>query len=83
MSASGMPIISTYHCDIPEVVVDGESGLLVPERDVDALAERLEYLVNHPEKWEEMGRAGRQHIEAEYDVRKQVPKLEKLYAKAL
>jgi colanic acid/amylovoran biosynthesis glycosyltransferase len=40
-SASGMPVISTLHCDIPEVILDGESGYLVPERDVDGLRKLL------------------------------------------
>ena len=79
MSAFGMPIVSTLHCDIPEVILDGESGYLVPERDTDALADRLDYLVTHSERWEEMGRAGRQHIEQEYDGKKQALKLEKIY----
>lgn len=79
MSAAGMPILSTTHCDIPEVVLDGESGFLVPERDVEALAERLEFLLLHPELWPEMGRRGREHVEKEYDVVKQVEKLEGLY----
>jgi colanic acid/amylovoran biosynthesis glycosyltransferase len=79
MSAFGMPIVSTLHCDIPEVILDGKSGFLVPEKDADALSAQLEYLVTHPEKWEEMGRAGRKHIEQEYDAKKQALKLEKIY----
>jgi colanic acid/amylovoran biosynthesis glycosyltransferase len=65
-----LPVISTFHSGIPEVVLDGESGFLVPERDVDALTKKLEYLVVHPEIWPEMGRAGRKCIELRYDVRK-------------
>jgi colanic acid/amylovoran biosynthesis glycosyltransferase len=80
MSAFGMPIVSTLHCDIPEVILDGKSGFLVPEKDADALSAQLEYLVTHPEQWEEMGRAGRAHIEQEYDAKKQGLKLEKIYA---
>ena len=79
MSAYGMPIISTFHCDIPEVIIDGESGFLVPEKDTIGLAERLEHLINHPELWEPMGKAGRKHIEEEFDIIKQVAKLEALY----
>lgn len=80
MSAFGMPIVSTWHCDIPEVVLDGISGYLVPERDAAALADRLEHLIRHPELWEKMGAAGRQHIEQEYDAKKQALKLEQIYA---
>jgi colanic acid/amylovoran biosynthesis glycosyltransferase len=80
MSAYGMPVLSTLHCDIPEVIIDGRSGLLVPERDIDGLTDRLEYLVTHPETWEQMGRAGRAHIEQEYDCKKQARKLEDIYS---
>jgi colanic acid/amylovoran biosynthesis glycosyltransferase len=83
MSCCGMPVISTLHCDIPEVILDNKSGLLVPEKDVDALTERITYLVTHPETWEPMGRAGREHIEKEYDSRKQACKLEDIYTNLL
>jgi colanic acid/amylovoran biosynthesis glycosyltransferase len=79
MSAYGMPIVSTFHCDIPEVVIDGVSGFLVPEKDVNALAERLEHLITHPELWESMGRAGRVHIEKEFNSITQAAKLEAFY----
>lgn len=80
MSASGMPILSTFHCDIPEVVIDGETGFLVAERDVEALAGRLEYLVTHPELWNVMGKKGRLYVEREYDLSEQVRKLENIYS---
>jgi len=83
MSASGMPIISTFHCDIPEVVINGETGYLAPERDVDALVDKLDYLISHPEQWQDMGQKGRQHIQKEYDLIKQVEKLENLYSRLL
>ena len=78
-SASGMPILSTTHCDIPEVVINAENGYLVPERDVGALAEKLEFLVLNSDLWENMGLSGRGHIEQEYDVEKEVRRLEEIY----
>jgi colanic acid/amylovoran biosynthesis glycosyltransferase len=45
VQAIGLPVISSYHADIPKVVVDGKSALLAPERDVEMLAKHLEYLV--------------------------------------
>jgi colanic acid/amylovoran biosynthesis glycosyltransferase len=66
--AMGLPVISTVHAGIPELVKDGVSGFLVPEHDVEALADRLMRLVDHPETWVAMGRAGRQQIEAEFDT---------------
>lgn len=66
--AMGLPVISTYHGGIPELVEDGISGLLVPERDADALANKLGDLLTHPDRWPEMGRAGRTFVEQHYDL---------------
>jgi colanic acid/amylovoran biosynthesis glycosyltransferase len=82
-SAAGMPIVSTRHCDIPEVVVDGVSGVLVPERNVEALSRAIVDIVASPESWREIGQAGRAHVEAEYDIRVQVAKLEQVYQQAV
>ena len=68
--ASGLPVISTFHTGIPEVVVDGKSGFLVPERDVNALIEKLEYLIENPELWPKMGRYGRKFVEEKYNIKK-------------
>lgn len=80
-SASGMPILSTTHCDIPEVVKNRESGYLVRERDVNALTEKLDFLILNSRKWKEMGKYGREHIKKNYDIKKQVQKLEEIYDK--
>ena len=74
-----MPVVSTRHCDIPEVVVDRMTGYLSPERDVDALAANLERLINEPTRWESMGRAARAHVEEHDNVRTQVARLEIIY----
>ena len=47
--AMGLPVISTYHSGISELITDGVSGFLVPEKDVDTLATKLTYLIEHPE----------------------------------
>jgi colanic acid/amylovoran biosynthesis glycosyltransferase len=77
--ASGLPVISTLHCDIPEYVLDGRSGFLVPEGDSTALAEKLEYLIENPNLWAQMGEIGREHVEKNYNVDEQVKKLERIY----
>jgi colanic acid/amylovoran biosynthesis glycosyltransferase len=82
-SASGMPILSTKHCDIPEVVLNGESGYLVQERDADALAEKLELLASNPCLWRSMGQKGREHMEREYNAKTQGERLEEIYDEVL
>ena len=77
--ATGMPVISTYHAGIPEVVIDGKTGYLVKEKDVNSLYKKIDYLIEHPELWNELGKNGRKHIEEKYNISKQVAILEEIY----
>lgn len=77
--ASGLPVVATQSGGIPDVVVNGETGYLVPEGDTEAMADRVVHLARRPEMWEEMGRAGRRHVEENFDLTKQVAKLIELY----
>ena len=77
--AVGLPIISTIHNGIPEGVRDGISGFLVPERDVEALVDRLIYLIKNQELWPHMGRAGRELVEKNYNIEKLCKRLVKMY----
>jgi colanic acid/amylovoran biosynthesis glycosyltransferase len=79
----GLPVLATRHSGIPELVEDGISGFLTPERDVGALAERLAYLVDHRDTWSTMGQAGRARIEADYDVERLNDRLVRLYERLL
>jgi colanic acid/amylovoran biosynthesis glycosyltransferase len=69
MAASGMPIIATYHCDIPEIVAHGETGWLCDERDVEALETALHDAWSDPERCASLGLAGRQLAQSKYDIR--------------
>jgi len=68
--ARGLPVLSTRHAGIPELVEDGKSGFLVAERDPDALAEKLVYLIQHQDFLPGMGSAGRDFIERHHDINK-------------
>jgi len=81
--ATGLPVLSTFHADIPEVVIHGKTGLLAPEKNVAVLADNLSYLVTHPEVWADMGRRGREHVEREYNVVHQIARLEDIYESIL
>ena len=77
--AIGLPVVATLHGGMAELVDDGVSGFLVPERDAQALAERVVYLLDHAESWTAFGRAGRYKVESEFDVERRNAELEQLY----
>jgi glycosyltransferase involved in cell wall biosynthesis len=77
--ARGLPVAATRVGGTPELVVDGESGLLVPAQDPSALAGAIIHMIRHPEESRRMGRAGRRRIELHFDVRRMVAAYEDLY----
>lgn len=79
MSAAGLMVVSTTHCDIPGVVIHGKTGLLAGEHDVDGLAAHLRALIANPSRWPAMREAARAHIEAEFDARRQGERLAAVY----
>jgi len=64
--AAGLPVVSTYHSGITQVVEDGISGFLVNEHDVKKMAEKMIYLINNPKKSRTMGENGRRIIKKKY-----------------
>jgi len=64
--AYGKPVIGAQAGGVPDVIADGEDGMLVPFGDVECLAESIEYLLRHPQKAAEMGAKGRQKVLAHY-----------------
>jgi glycosyltransferase involved in cell wall biosynthesis len=78
-SASGVPVIGTYHGGIPSIIDDGETGYLVPERDVPALTDRLTTLLADAELRKRMGTAARKKMEREFDLHDRVRALEQEY----
>ena len=78
--AVGVPVVSTRHGGIPELVEDGVSGILVPERDPEALAAQLAELAAHPERRAELAAAGRVRVEQDYDIERLNDRLVTLFA---
>lgn len=79
----GVPVVSTFHADIPNVTLPGESALLVPERDPEAIINALLFLLKNPERWEEMGRTGHSYVEKYHNINREVLSLEDKYFKTL
>ncbi|HSV27881.1 MAG TPA: glycosyltransferase [Sedimentisphaerales bacterium] len=77
--ACGIPVVSTLHNGIPEGVLDGQTGVLVQEKDAKALASAIEILVNDASKRREFGAKGREWVEARYDIRRLSDRLTQEY----
>ncbi len=73
--ASARPVVSTRLAGIPELVVDGQTGMLAPPGDSTALAHALEQLLRHPELRLRFGDAGRARIEQDFRIEQTVAPL--------
>ena len=81
--ALGKPVVATRAGGIPEAVQEGITGLLVPPRDSQALADALRYLLHHPERAQSFGEAGRQRVEHSFTVEQMVCGTLQAYARLL
>ena len=75
-AATGLPIVATRCGGIVDQVIDGKTGFLVEQRDVDGMAEYMVKLGLSPDLRKKMGQAGRERMVAEFDTQKQIAKLE-------
>lgn len=80
--ASGLPVVSTYHSGIPELVISGETGLLVAEGDPPALASGIEGVIDDDRGRVDMARAARDQVEMLHDAKGHVERLEAFYSEA-
>jgi glycosyltransferase involved in cell wall biosynthesis len=81
--AAGRPVVATRVGGLPELVRDGETGVLVDPRDPDALADAAGSLLGDPALRERLGERGREVQRAEYDIDVWAGRLERLYADLL
>jgi glycosyltransferase involved in cell wall biosynthesis len=81
--AAGLPVVATNVGGTPEVVVDGETGFLVPPRDPEALANAIQRLIDDPELRKKFGQAGRERVERHFTIQETVRKTEELYLRLL
>ena len=81
-SSSALPVIVTHGCGGTEkLVVHGETGFLVPQRDIETMARYMLKLARDPALRKRLGSAGRKHIMAEFNSENQISKLEDVLLK--
>lgn len=78
-AASGLPIVSTRHSGIPELVIDGTTGYLVSEHDVSAMADRIVALARNPTFWTHFGCEGRRVVQSRFSLQTETKKLAAIY----
>jgi colanic acid/amylovoran biosynthesis glycosyltransferase len=81
--ATGLAVLATRHGGIPEAVEEGRSGLLVEERDFEALATAMKNLVRSPFAFREMGALASESVAANFEQREQIRQLETHYDEAI
>ena len=77
--ATGIPVIASTHAGLPELVLDEETGLLVPTRDAEAISNAVHKLLDQPELASKISWNGRRMVEQEHNVKNQVKQTEDLY----
>ena len=78
-AACGLPVIGSRIEGLPEVIIDGKTGILVPPENALKLSEAMELLLLDPKQREQMGEAGRRFVLEKYDWQKNVTQMERIY----
>jgi len=76
---TGLPVVSTRHAGIPELIIEGVSGFLVEERDCDGFAEAMRTLALSPELREKMGMAGHAVVSENFNILHEAQKLKDIF----
>jgi glycosyltransferase involved in cell wall biosynthesis len=77
--ALGIPVVSTTVGSIPDVVIDGETGYVVPPRDGRTLADRIALLLSDAGLRSRLGANGRALVEGSYSIDKMLDRMEAVY----
>lgn len=79
-SAAAIPVISTNHAGIPDVIIHNETGLLVNEHDINGMAKNMLTVLENRNMAVKMGIAGRERIKTHFTMTKHIKKLDELIA---
>lgn len=75
-AAAGLPVISTLHAGIPDVIINNETGLLCEEHDVNLMSEHMIAILSNKQKAIDMGRASRNNIKENFDMSKHIGQIQ-------
>jgi L-malate glycosyltransferase len=78
-AAFGKPVILTDVAGLPETVVDGKTGILIPPRNADSIAQAITHLIQNPQKAQKMGKAGQKRVVEYFSPKRLGDEIEKLY----
>jgi len=81
--AEQKPIVATNGGGVPEIVVDGVTGILVPMGDAPRMSQAIDYLLRNPEIADQMGRLGRERVQAQFTIQKTARLVEGVYRRVL
>jgi len=81
--ATGLIPIGTWHAGTPELITDGVSGFLVPQKNSAALADKINYIIEHPNIWKSIGLAAHKKIESEFEIKQSIKDLENIFNRLL
>jgi glycosyltransferase involved in cell wall biosynthesis len=81
--AAGKPVVATDGGGVPEIVIDGQTGLLVPMDDVNAMASAICRVLVDPARAAHMGRIGRQRVREHFMIERSVERLQRVYDELL
>lgn len=77
--AMGLPVISTFHSGISELIEDGQTGFLTKEKDVNAIADKLLYVIHNSKRLDEIKKNARNHVNTHFNLDKQNDELLSIY----
>ncbi|MGO4906196.1 glycosyltransferase [Flavobacterium sp. W20_MBD1_R3] len=77
-SAAGLPVIATIHAGIPDVIIDGDTGFLVSEHDVEAMAEKMMLLLGNSALAMQLGSNGKERIQSNFTMEKHLQVIDAL-----
>lgn len=77
--AMGLPVVGSIHAGIPELLLEGETGLLARERDWKTIAEHILYIIKNDNFWQKLSHQGQERVNTSFNLHTQTQALENIY----